>query len=113
MNSKAKARKRQRERAKNKGDLVAKGSASSTEEDTNTSKTTLSNNDGGTLSSESSSKLELLGKKFLTPQDGSMFQAVLRDKYQGFVHVPTNTSKAVLERLRDANYYQVRYNSFL
>jgi hypothetical protein len=53
----------------------------------------------------------------LTPQDGNVFRTVLRDEYQGFVHEPTssvdtsfhNRSKAVLERLRDANYYQVRY----
>jgi hypothetical protein len=56
-------------------------------------------------------------KKFLTPQDGTEFTRLVEEKYRGFVHVAANQvspsnfhqrAKAALERLRDANYYQVR-----
>jgi hypothetical protein len=56
-------------------------------------------------------------KKFLTPQDGAEFTRLVEEKYRGFVHVAANQispsnfhqrAKAALERLRDANYYQVR-----
>jgi alpha-ketoglutarate-dependent dioxygenase FTO len=55
------------------------------------------------------------GKKFLMPQDGAEFDKLLKEKYQGFVHIPASQltprdfhqrSRAALERLRDANYYQ-------
>lgn len=55
-------------------------------------------------------------KKFLTPQDGPEFTRLVDEKYRGFVHVAANQvtpsnfhqqAKAALERLRDANYYQV------
>lgn len=55
------------------------------------------------------------GKKFLMPQDGAEFDNLLKAKYQGFVHIAASQltphdfhqrSRAALERLRDANYYQ-------
>jgi hypothetical protein len=68
------------------------------------------NNDSASNFTVSSS-----GKKFLTSQDGAEFEKLLKAKYQGFVHIPASqltphdfhqSSKAALERLRDANYYQ-------
>jgi hypothetical protein len=55
------------------------------------------------------------GKKFLMPQDGAEFDKLLKEKYRGFIHIPASQltphdfhqrSRAALERLRDANYYQ-------
>ena len=28
-------------------------------------------------------------RKFLTPDDGAVFHDLVRDRYQGFVHIPT------------------------
>lgn len=69
------------------------------------------------LSSKPVSSSLTFNRIFLTPEDGQIFDQVVRDHYQGFVHVPKNVggsnfhenNKAILERLRDANYYQVRY----
>lgn len=54
-------------------------------------------------------------KKYLTPQDGTAFHDLVRDHYQGFVHIPADQvtpsnfhqiAKTAFEHLRDANYYQ-------
>eukprot|EP00980_Cylindrotheca_fusiformis_P028044 scaffold22577_cov122-Cylindrotheca_fusiformis.AAC.23 len=58
-----------------------------------------------------------LTKGFLTSGDGEAFENLLRNHYQGFVHVPVDKlvpsnfyaqAKQAFERLRDANYYHVR-----
>jgi len=55
------------------------------------------------------------GKKFLTPQDGELYQDLVKNHYQGFVHIPVDeirpsnfhqTAKVAFERLRDSGYYQ-------
>lgn len=55
-------------------------------------------------------------KSFYTPQDGSEYNELIQNHYQGFVHIPaknvTPTSfhqfaRKTLEKLRDSNYYQV------
>ena len=57
------------------------------------------------------------GKKYLTPENGSEFDRLVKEQYEGFVHVSANQvtpsnfhqrAKSALERLRDSNYYQVR-----
>ena len=54
-------------------------------------------------------------KKFLTPQDGKAYEELVRDHYQGFVHIPVgqirpsnfhSMAKMAFERLRDSGYYQ-------
>lgn len=54
-------------------------------------------------------------KKFLTEEDGVAFSDLVKDHYNGFVHVPGDQvqpsnfhvkAKAALQHLRDANYYQ-------
>jgi len=66
-------------------------------------------------SSAFSPPVAVQGKKFLSEDDGQMFQEQVHRHYQGFVHIPAEQvtpsnfhqiAKAAFERLRDANYYQ-------
>ena len=127
MNPKAKARKRQRDRARAKEKKAAVRALSS-KDDVGSPLTTVKKTNVGdqrsrsplpvvssTSSKTGASSAAFTNQKFLTPQDGEMFEQLMDNHYQGFVHLsaddvtPSNfhqNSKAALERLRDANYYQ-------
>jgi hypothetical protein len=128
MNPKAKARERQRKKAA--AQALASEAAYTNTEDPKKQHVAEDDDDSSKASSqqqqERSSDNNIIkavhyGKKFLTSQDGKSFDQMIKDHYQGFVHVPAdqlsptnfhNLAKSALERLRDANYYQVsRLNS--
>jgi hypothetical protein len=127
MNPEAKARKRQRDRARAKEKKAAAKTVSSQAASPVTTKpaahagnSSKSSSDSTPLAVSTSNKVpysKVLNKKFLTPQDGEVYEKLIHDHYQNFVHIPADqmtpsnfhgTTKAVLERLRDADYYQVR-----
>lgn len=129
MNPKAKARKRQRDRARSKERKEAARAGASQElthqktrplEHVETSSnSTLGLSEKPIVSIAQPSPHTVLKKKFLTQQDGEDFEKLVNEHYQGFVHIPADdltpsnfhrTAKAAFEKLRDANYYQVRNN---
>ena len=105
MNSKAKKKKRQRERERLRQEEEKK------EKET----PIIIDND---LKSKEARKKEsnfLLNKKFLSSEDGTVFEDHMSNHYKGFLHVPVNQltppnfhekAKQAFEKLRDAQYYQ-------
>jgi hypothetical protein len=139
MNPKNKAKNRQRDRARAKEKkLVAAGNVKEVEVESSSAavQSTLAEFASDDSSSESSSQSASIpdatskttpsysslvsNKRFLTPQDGKPYHELIQDHYQGFVHLPADEvtpsnfrqlAKTALERLRDANYYQVSSTS--
>ena len=135
MNAKAKKKKRQRERAKakEKKSLPAESKHIDLATDSSPPNSQANHSAKGFSSSESSPlkgleksnesytqrsySLPSNGKKYFTPENGPEFDRLVKEQYDGFVHVSVNEvtpsnfhqrAKSALERLRDSNYYQVR-----